>query len=103
MGRKGFDDCFPLDPNFWLPHLFVVRVYLAAIASAESAATLSGGNAEATATIAFSMAQAGRNDEARKIPDQLLERSRNRYVSRYAVARIYLALGDNYEAAINEL
>ena len=97
-----------LDPNFWLPHLFLVRVYLAdgrfgdAIVAAQRAAELSGGSAEANASMAFSMARAGRKQEAGKVLEELLERSRNRYVPRYAIAQILLALGDK-EAAIAEL
>lgn len=97
-----------LDPNFWLPHLFLARVYLAdgrfaeAIAAAQRAAELSGGSAEANASIAFSLVQAGRHEEAGKILEDLLERSKNRYVPHYAIAQIHLALGDR-EAAIAEL
>lgn len=97
-----------LDPNFWLPHLFLVRVYLAdgrigdAIASAQRASELSGGNAEAASTIAYCMARAGRSGEAARILKELLERSKSRYVPLYAIAQIHLALGDK-DAAIAEL
>lgn len=97
-----------LDPKFWLPHLFLVRIFLAdgrtgeAIAAAQRAAELSGGSAEANASIAFSMARVGSKDEAAKILEQLLERAKTRYVPRYAIAQIRLALGDR-EAAIAEL
>jgi len=97
-----------LDPNFWLPHLFLVRVYLAdgrfddAIAAAQRAAELSGGNAEAKASTAFSMARAGRKEEAAKILEELQERSKSRYVPRYAFAQIHLALGDK-DAAVAAL
>lgn len=97
-----------LDPKFWLAHLFLVRVYLAdgrnseAIAAAQRAAELSGGSAEANASIAFAMARAGRKEEAAKILEQLLERAKMRYVPRYAIAQIRLALGDR-EAAMAEL
>lgn len=97
-----------LDPNFWLPHLFLVRVYLAdgrygdAIASAQRATELSGGSAEANASTAFAMAQAGRKEDAAKILGELLERSKSRYVPHYALAQIHLALGDK-DAAIAEL
>lgn len=106
--EEALDRTIDLDPKFWLAHLFMVRVYLAtdrvdqAIAAAEKASELSGGNAEATATIAYCMARAGRNAEAARILDQLLERSKTRYVPRYAIAQVYLALGDN-GSAIEEL
>ena len=97
-----------LDPKFWLPHLFLARVYLAdsrfedAIAASQRAAELSGGSSEANASIAVSMARAGRRDEAAKILEQLLERGKTRYVPRYAIGQIQLALGEK-EAAIAEL
>jgi DNA-binding winged helix-turn-helix (wHTH) protein/TolB-like protein/Tfp pilus assembly protein PilF len=93
-----------LDPNFWLAHLFLARVYLAdarfsdAIASAQRAAELSGGNAEANASMAFSMARAGRKEESANLLRELLTRSQSRYVPRYALAQIHLALGDKDRA-----
>lgn len=97
-----------LDLNFWLAHLFLTRVYLQdgrfddAVATARRAAELSGGNAEATATTAYALALAGRSDEARVILDELLERSRQRYVPRYAIAQVYVALGEG-DKALEEL
>ena len=89
-----------LDQRFWLGHLFLTRVYLKgggweeAIASARKAAELSGGNAEALATVGYSLAMSGRTSEARQILSQLEERSKERYVPRYALAQLHLALGE---------
>jgi DNA-binding winged helix-turn-helix (wHTH) protein/TolB-like protein len=97
-----------LDPNFWLAHLFLSRIYLTdgrfddAIAEARKAAELSGGSAEANASIAYSMARSGQAESARKILDDLRERSKVRYVPPYAIAQIHLALGE-MDSAIAEL
>lgn len=93
-----------LDGKFWLPHLFITRLYLKrgqyaeASLAARKAAELSGGSAEALATAAFSEAMAGRGDEARKLLDELTERAQHRYVPSYAIAQIHLALGDKNKA-----
>lgn len=106
--EEALERTIDLEPRFWLAHLFMVRVYLAtgriddAIASAKRASELSGGNAEATATAAYCMALAGRSGEAAKVLKELLERSKSRYVPRYAIAQVKLALGDK-AAAIDEL
>ena len=97
-----------LDQRFWLGHLFLTRVHLKsgkwndAIASARAAAELSGGNAEALATVGYSLAMSGRTTEAREILTQLEQRSKERYVPRYALAQLHLALGERDEA-IDEL
>ena len=48
------------------------------------------------------MARAGRKEEAAKILEELQERSKSRYVPRYAFAQIHLALGDK-DAAVAAL
>ena len=89
-----------LDGNFWLSHLFITRVYLSrgqwdeAAASALKAAELSGGSAEAIATAAYARSLGGRPEEARRILGDLTERAKSRYVPAYALAQIYLVLGD---------
>ena len=89
-----------LDPSFWLAPLFLTRIYLSeekfddAVGSARRAADLSGGNAEATAMIAYSLAKGGRGEEARAVLGQLLDRGDGRYVSKYALAQVYLAWDD---------
>jgi tetratricopeptide (TPR) repeat protein len=93
-----------LDGNFWLSHLFIARLYLKkgqydeAISAARRAAELSGGNSEALATAAFALGVSGRQNEAREILNELTNRAGNRYVPSYAIAQIYLALGDRNKA-----
>ena len=97
-----------MDPNFWLAHLFITRIHLRngdydqMIHSAERAAQLTGGNAEALATAAFGYAQSGRPDEARRILAELQERAKSRYVPEAAFAQIYAGLGER-EAALDHL
>jgi serine/threonine-protein kinase len=97
-----------MDPNFWLAHLFITRVHLRngdydeVIRSGERAAELTGGNAEALATVAFGYARSGRPDEARRILAELQERSKTRYVPSCALAQIYAGLGDR-DAAFAQL
>jgi len=93
-----------LDPNFWLAHLFISRNYIVkgnwelAIGSATKAREMTNGNSEATANIGYALARSGRKDEANKILLDLESRSRTPYVSRYAIAQIYLGLGEQQKA-----
>jgi len=90
-----------LDANFWLAYLIISRVYIEkgmygeAIAAATKARELSkGGNSEAIALIGYSLAKAGRRDEARAVLDELLRLSAARYVPPYNIALVYNALGE---------
>lgn len=93
-----------MEPNFWLAHLFLSRPYLKkqryaeAAAAASRARELSDGNAEATATVAFSLAKSGKTAEARSILAELDDRSKTRYVPFYALAQLHLSLGDHSRA-----
>ena len=89
-----------LDPNFWLAHLFISRNYIVeqnwelAIGSATKAREMTNGNSEATANIGYALARSGRKDEARRVLLDLESPSLPRYVSPYAVAQVYLGLGE---------
>src|SRR4029453_1500420 len=48
--------------------------------------------------LAITYAQMGRQSEARKILDQLVQQSQTRYVSAPSIAAIYVALGEKDEA-----
>jgi DNA-binding winged helix-turn-helix (wHTH) protein/TolB-like protein/tetratricopeptide (TPR) repeat protein len=93
-----------MDPNFWLAPLFMTRVYIIkkmypeAIAAAKRAKDLTGGNAEATATIGFALARSGKADEARAVLKELEDKAATQYVPPYAPAQIYSALGDKGKA-----
>jgi tetratricopeptide (TPR) repeat protein len=87
-----------LEPNFWLSHLFISRVYgekgmhAEAIAAAQKAGELSG-NSQSNAFRAYALAKAGKTDEARAVLDELLKLSVEQYVPPYNFAIIYYALG----------
>ena len=93
-----------LDRNFWLPHLFLSRIYTKkglwdeAIAAATRARDLSNGNAEAVASIGYAQAKAGRTAEAQTQLEELIKRSETRYVPSYALAALYNGLGENEKA-----
>jgi class 3 adenylate cyclase/TolB-like protein/Tfp pilus assembly protein PilF len=89
-----------IDPSFGPAHLWFGRPYLQkgmydeAIAEIQSAVTSSGGSTISLAVLAHAYASAGRPGEARKILEDLLERSRSRYLPSYWIALIFTGLGD---------
>ena len=101
---KVLSGTIDMEPNFWLAHLFITRAHLKdgqydrAIASAQKAAELTSGNAEAVATMGYGFARAGRPADARRILAELQERSRSRYVPSYAIATIHAGLDEHNEA-----
>jgi len=92
-----------LEPNYFLAHLFASGAYIEqgmyaeAVAEATRARDLSGGNAEAIATIGYALAISGKRDEARGVLDELKKRTTERYVPPYAFALIYNGLGERDE------
>jgi tetratricopeptide (TPR) repeat protein len=89
-----------LDPNFAAAHLLLGEAYAQtgrhkeALGELQIAASLSGGSPLYLAEVGVAHALAGRKTEALQNIAQLLEISRNRYVSPYGVARVYAALND---------
>jgi len=84
-----------LDPNFTLTHIWFGRPYLEkgmyaeAISELETAVRLSGEGTLALAMLGHGLGSAGRKEDARKILDRLLERSKTNYVPSYWVAVVY--------------
>jgi Tfp pilus assembly protein PilF len=103
-GLARLQKTFELEPNFWLAHLFAASAYIQkgmyreAIAEATRARDLSGGNAEAIATIGYALAMSGKRDEARAVLDELKKRTTERYVPPYDFALVYNGLGERDEA-----
>jgi DNA-binding winged helix-turn-helix (wHTH) protein/tetratricopeptide (TPR) repeat protein len=103
-GLARLQRTFELEPNFFLAHLFAASAYIKkgmyaeAIAEATRARDLSGGNAEAIATIGYALAMSGEREEARAVLDELNRRSTERYVPPYNFALIYNGLGERDEA-----
>ena len=93
-----------MDPNFHWVHNVLASAYLQkfsfdeAIAEFIEAVSLSDGNSSYVADLAFAYAVAGNRNEALKILEELFERSKQDYVSQYAIASIYAALGKNDQA-----
>ena len=59
---------------------------------------LSGRSTETLAGLAQAYAAAGMSEEMQKVLDELNERSKERYVSPYYVAKIYATLGEKEQA-----
>jgi DNA-binding winged helix-turn-helix (wHTH) protein/tetratricopeptide (TPR) repeat protein len=99
-GLARLQKTLELEPNFFLAHLFVSGAYInkgmygEAIAEATRARDISGGNAEAIATIGYAFAMAGYPDEARAALDELRRRATERYVPAYAFALLHNGLGE---------
>jgi adenylate cyclase len=89
-----------LDPNFTLTHIWFGRPYLEkgmyreAISELETAVKLSGEGTLALAMLGHGLASAGKNEDAQKILDQLVERSKTHYVPSYWVAVVYNGFKD---------
>jgi serine/threonine-protein kinase len=92
-----------LNPNFWLSHLFISRVYTEkgmhaeAVAAAKKAGEISG-NSQSEAYRAYALARWGKLAEARAILDELLKLSSERYVPPYNFAIVYNGLGESEKA-----
>ena len=95
-----FEHTIDIDPTFWLPYWFL-SIPLAltgrsdeAIAAAEKAKELSGGNAATLGLLGRAYALAGRSAEARQLLEELELRRRSSYVHPSSLAMIYRGLGD---------
>ena len=83
-GLARLQKTFELEPKFFLAHLFAATAYIQkgmypdAIAEATRARDLSGGNAEAIATIGYALAMSGKGDEARSVLEELKKRATER-------------------------
>jgi tetratricopeptide (TPR) repeat protein len=93
-----------MDGGFLAAHVFLGRAYLQRAAYAEGIAEfrkalqLSDGDTNELAALGLALASSHQEAEARKIVDQLKERSQQTYVQPMWVAVIYLALGDKDQA-----
>jgi TolB-like protein/Tfp pilus assembly protein PilF len=100
-GLAKLQKTIELEPNYFLAHLFAANAYLEkgmyqeAIDEATRAKNLSGGNAEAIAWIAYSLAKWGKRDEARAVLEELKKSSAERYVPPYNFAVIYEGLNES--------
>ena len=89
-----------LDPNYWFSHLMAASVYSQrkeygkAIEEARKAKELSPDQTWSDAGLSRIFVDAGRPAEARAILDQLLQRSKSRFVPPYHIAIVCNNLGD---------
>jgi TolB-like protein/DNA-binding winged helix-turn-helix (wHTH) protein/Flp pilus assembly protein TadD len=104
---EAIDECYKaieLDPNFAVAHWHLGLAYeqkglfAEAISEFQKAVALSGGSPLMKAALAHAYAQSNRKAEATKIVNELSELSKQRYVSSYEVAAVYVALGDKEQA-----
>jgi len=92
-----------LDPNFHLPDLWLVQayeqkgLYEEAIAAHKRAGTL-GNNPRNLGNLGHVYAAMGRRDDAVKVIAQLMDLSKQKYVSPHAIAVVYAGLGDRDQA-----
>jgi TolB-like protein/Tfp pilus assembly protein PilF len=101
--RKTID----IDPRFYLAHYYLGQAFqlkgqlTEAIAEYQKAVELND-DPEALAYLGQAYARAGQRDEAQKILARLTEEAKSRYVSGYAMALMFMGLGDK-ERAIDAL
>jgi TolB-like protein/Tfp pilus assembly protein PilF len=93
-----------IDPSHFLVHLMMGNVCIQsgiheeAIRAMRTAVDLSGRSTEALAGLGRAYAGAGRREAAQEVLDQLEQRSKDRYVSPYFVAKVCAALQDKGRA-----
>jgi TolB-like protein/DNA-binding winged helix-turn-helix (wHTH) protein/Tfp pilus assembly protein PilF len=93
-----------LDPTFGPAHYFLgeafsgKHLYEQAVVEHQAARHFCGDVSMMVAALASNYAAAGNEREARRLLGELLQRSRQTYVSAYAVAKIYARLGDRQPA-----
>ena len=102
--RERFQKTVELDPNFWIPHLWLGQLYLdegkypEALAEFSMAREFSRGNSEAISMTGYAWARAGDAVKARGVLDELKSLSAQRYIPASNIATVYLALGEQDEA-----
>ena len=89
-----------LEPTFWHPHLILSMVYTEkgmfaeAVAEADQASKLAGGNVQALSMKGYALAKSGKLAEARAVLSELQQAALTRYVAPYNFAVIHNALGE---------
>lgn len=99
-----YQKALEMDPNSGFAHwalgnVYVrKRMYAQAIEEYHKSIPLSGDSPDEPASLAWAYALSGNPREARRLLDELKERSKRRYVSPTVIAFIYTALGEKDEA-----
>src|SRR5213080_1877327 len=101
---EQYRNTIKLDPNFIQARLWFGRPYLQkrmyreAIAELGQAVALSRGSTISLAMLGHANGTAGNKDEAKKILEKLMDRSKTQYVQSYWIAMIHIGLGDKDQA-----
>ena len=91
---------FDIAPNFWLAHATQGLLYFAeqqpgpGIAALRRSVELADGSSQPSVLLAVHLVRVGQPDEARAILNQMLARSRERYVPPTSLAAVHAALGE---------
>ena len=97
-----FRELRELNPRFQparLPQAYLHKgMYEEAISRLQEVITTSGRDHKKLAVLGYALALGGRNDEARKVLDELMEILKQKHVSPYKIACVYAALGEKDQA-----
>ncbi len=91
---------FEIDPNFIPAHFWLAQayeqkgMYQEAISEFQKAVTLSRNSTYTITSLAHAFAASGDNAKAKELLNQLKELSKEKYVSAYEIAEIYVGLGE---------
>jgi tetratricopeptide (TPR) repeat protein len=102
QARKALE----LDPDFWMTHRYLgwtfeqKIMFPEAIAELTIVAKLNRNNDESLGSLGHAYASSGDTVHAEQLLKELKDRARERYVSPYAIALIYVGLGEKDEALV---
>jgi serine/threonine protein kinase/Flp pilus assembly protein TadD len=101
---KHYRKALELDPNYSWGHLWIGQAYLQkemykeAIDEINQAIRLSNGDTRPLATLGHAYAVAGRRDDAIRVLAELQQLAKQRYVSPYFIALVYVGLREDDQA-----
>jgi len=103
LARARIEKTIELDPNFWIAHLFLGKVFLEtgnygeAIAEFSKAKEFSHGNSEAISMLGYAWAVTGEPAKARAVLAELKALAVQRYIPPNSFAVVHLGLGEHDE------